>query len=205
MFTTEFSVQFCLLDHILAKTMSRPRFDDVATTAAGLDIVGHVTPPGQPFTHGSVLQVVWTRLSLCRRPSDLFPDANTMTDTPPGSPAPVTEKNSGRGTAWVFIQMLCAFLAVSAANNKLAEGRKKAERLLHQNEVFQFQVHSKWDAKLWVDQHGNDVCGNNNHHAVAACAIRELAWEIHQSQEAVLDHHQRNIHAEIARRSDVCF
>ena len=48
-----------------------------------------------------------------------------------------------------------------------------------------------------------DVCGNINHHAAAAFAIGELAWEIHQSQEVVLDHHQRNIHTEIARRSDV--
>jgi hypothetical protein len=43
------------------------RLDDVATTAAGLDLVGHVAPPGQSFTHGSVLQVMWTCLSLCSR------------------------------------------------------------------------------------------------------------------------------------------
>jgi hypothetical protein len=72
-----------------------------------------------------------------------------------GSPAPVSEKKAGRGTAWLFIEMLCAFLAVSAVNNKLAEGRKKSERLLHQNEAFKFQVQSKWDDKVWVDQHGN--------------------------------------------------
>ena len=139
------------------------------------------------------------------KPSEHFPDTNTMEVTPAGSPAPVSEKKSGRDTTWMFIEMLCAFLTVSTVNNRLAEGRKKTENLLHQNEVFKFQVQIKWDAKLWVDQHGNDVCGNNNHHAVPACAIRELAWEIHQSQEAVLDHHHRNSHTEIARRNDVCF
>ena len=45
--------------------------------------------------------------------------------------------------------------------------------------------------------------GDNNRHAAAAFAIRELAGEIHQSQAAVLDLHQRNIHAEIERRGDV--
>ena len=45
--------------------------------------------------------------------------------------------------------------------------------------------------------------GDNNRHAAAAFAIGELAGEIHQSQAAVLDLHQRNIHAEIERRGDV--
>lgn len=72
-----------------------------------------------------------------------------------GTPEAVPDKKGGRGTKWLFIEMLCAFLAVSAVNNKLAEGRKKSERLLHQNEAFKFQVQSKWDDKVWVDQHGN--------------------------------------------------
>ena len=62
------------------------------------------------------------------------------------------EKRQGRGTAWVFIEMLCAFLAVALVNMKLADGRAKRERLAHQNDAFKHQVQSKWDDQQWVGQ-----------------------------------------------------
>ena len=46
--------------------------------------------------------------------------------------------------------------------------------------------------------------GNNNHHQAAVLTLRELAGEVHHEQQAVLDHHLRNIHTEIDRRDGVC-
>ncbi len=77
-------------------------------------------------------------------------DANTMSTTPP----PESERKQGRVTAWVFIEMLCDFLAVAGVNVKLADGRSKKERLDHYNKTFQYQVESKWETKEWVDQYG---------------------------------------------------
>jgi hypothetical protein len=51
-------------------------------------------------------------------------------------PPPEVERKQGRGTAWVFIEMLCAFLAVSGVNMKLTDGRAKKERLTHYNKTF---------------------------------------------------------------------
>jgi hypothetical protein len=67
------------------------------------------------------------------------------------------EKKKGRGTAWVFIEMLCAFLAVSGVNMKLCDGRAKRERLAHQNDAFKYQIKSMWDTKKWVDQPGGHL------------------------------------------------
>jgi hypothetical protein len=53
---------------------------------------------------------------------------------------PEAERKQGRGTVWVFIEMLCAFLVVAGVNMKLADGRVKKERLAHYNNVFQYQV-----------------------------------------------------------------
>jgi hypothetical protein len=64
---------------------------------------------------------------------------------------PEAERKQARGTAWVFIEMLCAFLAVSGVNMKLADGRTKKERLAHHNKTFEYQVESKWETKEWVD------------------------------------------------------
>ena len=73
-----------------------------------------------------------------------------MTDTPSEQHL----RKHGRGTAWVFIEMLCAFLAVAGVNMKLADGRPKKERLAHANDAFKYHVQEKWDTKQWVDQHG---------------------------------------------------
>jgi hypothetical protein len=74
-----------------------------------------------------------------------------MPETSPPSLVQKAEKRQGRGTAWVFIEMFCAFLAVAGVNMKLADVRAKRERLAHQNDVFKYQVESKWDDQQWVD------------------------------------------------------
>jgi hypothetical protein len=73
-----------------------------------------------------------------------------MSDTPPEQHL----RKHGRGTPWVFIEMLCAFLAVAGVNMMLADGRAKKEDLEHVNDVFKYHVQEKWDTKQWVDQHG---------------------------------------------------
>jgi hypothetical protein len=67
---------------------------------------------------------------------------------------PEADRKQVRGTVWVFIDMLCSFLAVSGVNMNLANGRAKKEHLVHYNKAFEYQVESKWEAKEWVDQHG---------------------------------------------------
>ena len=76
-----------------------------------------------------------------------------MPETPSPSLAERAEKRQGRGTDWVFIEMLCAFLAVADVHIKLVDGRDKRERLVYQNNVFEHQVQSKWDDQQWVDQY----------------------------------------------------
>jgi hypothetical protein len=70
----------------------------------------------------------------------------------PTPPPPEAERKQGRGTVWVFIEILCVFLTVSGVNMKLADGRGK-ERLAHYNKTFEYQVESKWETKEWVDHH----------------------------------------------------
>ena len=59
-----------------------------------------------------------------------------------------------RGPAWVFIEMLCAVLAVTGVNQDLCDGRSKRERLAHMNTAFKFQVESMLTANKWLDQFG---------------------------------------------------
>ena len=73
-----------------------------------------------------------------------------MSETPPPEQ---NHRKHGRGTAWVFIEMLCAFLAVAGVSMMLADGRAKKERLAHANDAFKYHVQEKWDTKQWVDQH----------------------------------------------------
>jgi hypothetical protein len=47
----------------------------------------------------------------------------------------------------VFIEMLCAVIAVTGVNQDLCDGRSKKERLPHMNTVYQFQVESMQEAK----------------------------------------------------------
>jgi hypothetical protein len=72
-----------------------------------------------------------------------------MSTTPPPSPSEVSykvacfqrvEKKTGRGTGWVFIEMLCAFLTVTGVNMKVADGPDKRETLSYQNDTFKCQV-----------------------------------------------------------------
>jgi hypothetical protein len=65
-----------------------------------------------------------------------------------------TEKKKGRGTVWIFIEMLCAFLVVAGVNMKITGSRTKRELLTHQNDDFKYQVQSKWDAQVREDEHG---------------------------------------------------
>jgi hypothetical protein len=51
-----------------------------------------------------------------------------------------TEEKRGRGRAWVYIEMLCAVLAVTGVNQDLCDGRSKKERLAHMNTAYKFQV-----------------------------------------------------------------
>ena len=71
-----------------------------------------------------------------------------MTTPPP----PEAERKQGRGTVWVFIEILCVFLTVSGVNMKLDDGRAKKDRLDHYNKAFEYQVESQWETKEWVDQ-----------------------------------------------------
>jgi hypothetical protein len=69
---------------------------------------------------------------------DYFAGENTIPTTPPES-----ERKQGRGTVWVFIEMMCAFLTVTGVNMKVTD----------YNDTFQYQVERKWQVKEWVDQH----------------------------------------------------
>jgi hypothetical protein len=53
----------------------------------------------------------------------------------------VSDKKQGRGSDWVFIEILCGFFAVAGMNIKLSDDRVKKERLTQQNEDFKFQVY----------------------------------------------------------------
>ena len=72
-----------------------------------------------------------------------------MSTPPPGSGAVTAkrvtakrgEEKRGRGRAWVFIEMLCAVLAVTGVNQDLYDGRSKKERLAHMNTAFKFREH----------------------------------------------------------------
>ena len=88
---------------------------------------------------------------------------HTRTSTPPPPPQAVvskiaqakrTEQTQDRGPAFVFIEMLCALLTVSALNNKLCDGRNKRDRFEHLNDTYQYYVQVMWDSKQWVDQLG---------------------------------------------------
>jgi hypothetical protein len=63
-----------------------------------------------------------------------------------------TEEKRGRGRAWVYIEMLCAVLAVTGVNQDLCHGRSKKERLAHMNTTYKFQVETMVATKKWVDQ-----------------------------------------------------
>ena len=65
-----------------------------------------------------------------------------------------TEEKRGRGRAWVYIEMLCAVLAVTGVNQDLCDGRSKKERLAHMNTAYKFQVETMVATKKWVDQFG---------------------------------------------------
>ena len=73
-----------------------------------------------------------------------------MSETPPPEEH---HRKHGRDTVWVFIEMLCAFLAVAGVNMMLADGRAKEERLAHPNDAFKYHVQEKWDTNQWVDHH----------------------------------------------------
>ena len=72
-----------------------------------------------------------------------------MPETPPPEEQ---HRKHGRGTAWVFIEMLCVFLAVAGVNMKLADGRAKKERLAHANEAFKYHVQEQWDTKHFQEE-----------------------------------------------------
>ena len=94
-----------------------------------------------------------TKIAKILMPVDLVlaRTRETMSETPPPGQ---NHRKHGRGTAWVFIEMLCAFLAVAGVNMMLADGRAKKERLAHANDAFKYHVQEKWDTMQWVDQHG---------------------------------------------------
>ena len=47
------------------------------------------------------------------------------------------EQTQGRGPAFVFIEMLCALLVVSAVNQKLCDGRNKRDHFAHFNDTYE--------------------------------------------------------------------
>ncbi len=54
----------------------------------------------------------------------------------------------------MYIEILCAVLAVTGVNQDLCDGRSKKERLAHMNTDYKFQVETMVDTKKWVDQFG---------------------------------------------------
>ena len=54
----------------------------------------------------------------------------------------------------MYIEMLCAVLAVTGVNQELCDGRRKKERLRHMNTAYKFQVETMVSTKKWVDQFG---------------------------------------------------